>query len=126
MINPMLKGQSAAEYVTLVALVFVLVASLILISFRQQELTLALASTRLACIDYSSLNSSVTCREVRYYYVGSQNVTIVPVTDGLGPNEKEGLRKQIISNYVSIFRPGATTAGSCFVASFYSFCLSFV
>ncbi len=121
----MLKAQSAAEYVTLVALIFVLVAAMMLIAFRQQELTLALSTTRLTCIQYGGMNSSASCNEIRYYYVASQNVTIVPVTAGaLTPEQQAELRGRIIGNLGQIFKR-TDAAGRCMTAAYYSYCISF-
>ncbi|MFH1751294.1 MAG: hypothetical protein ABH863_06440 [Candidatus Micrarchaeota archaeon] len=121
----MRRAQSAAEYVTLLALVFVLVASLMLVSFRQQEVTLAIASARLGCIEFSELNSSNSCYEIRYFYVGSGNVTISPITNIASPVQKAELQAQIVSNLASVFNPAKQVSGKCYSAPNYSYCVEF-
>ncbi|MFH0972165.1 MAG: hypothetical protein V1835_06385 [Candidatus Micrarchaeota archaeon] len=129
----MQRAQTAAEYVTLLALMFVLVASLMLVSFRQQELTLALTAARLGCNDYSATTyaayqwaaNTTECSEIRYYYVGAQNVTIVPISNVLLQSEKDALQLQILKNIVSVFQPGALPSGRCYTAAYYSYCIAF-
>ncbi|MEK6953843.1 MAG: hypothetical protein AABX01_02470 [Candidatus Micrarchaeota archaeon] len=121
-----LRAQAAAEYVMLLALIFVLIAAMMLVSFRQQEVTLAIAGARLACIEYTSANSSVACNEVRYFYISATNVTIVPSTDAaLADYQKAELTGKIIANLVSIFKPGAIVIGKCYSAPSYSYCIEY-
>lgn len=121
----MLKAQSAAEYVTLIAMIFVLVASLMLVAFRQQEVTLALAASRVACTEYNSFNTSVNCFEMKYFYVGGQNVTIVPYTNTKSADINNEIQKAMLRNLVNVFRPGSTVPGHCFSAGYYSYCYFF-
>ncbi|MFH1258106.1 MAG: hypothetical protein ABIG96_01635 [Candidatus Micrarchaeota archaeon] len=121
----MLKAQSAAEYVTLMALVFVLVASLMLVAFRQQEANLALSSARISCMEYSGRNSSIACYEMRYYYTGPQNITIVPVSDVVAQYQRDELTAIMVENWGQIFKPGTTPAGKCLTAAYYSYCVAF-
>ncbi|MBI5224419.1 hypothetical protein HY989_00960 [Candidatus Micrarchaeota archaeon] len=122
-----MKAQTSAEYVTLVALIFVLVASLMLVGFRQQELTLAIASVRLACIDYSSTNPNLACNEIRYYYVGAQNVTVVPISQTqLSANQQLMFQSKIMDAWSAVFKPqNGAPPGKCFVAAYYSYCIQF-
>ncbi len=119
----MFRAQTAAEYVTLVALMFVLVAALMLVSFRQQEVTMAISTVRLSCIEYSSQNTSVACYEIRYYYSGSQNVTIVPISTAITQNQKNDLQYRMMERLISVFRPGESPSGKCMLAGYYSYCV---
>ncbi|HLC48119.1 MAG TPA: hypothetical protein VJI13_03515 [Candidatus Norongarragalinales archaeon] len=121
----MQRAQTAAEYVMLVALIFVLIAAMMLQSFRQQEITLAISAARLACTEYSSINSSVSCYEIRYFYAGIANVTISPVTNILGNYQKDELQNRIIANMGAVFNPKNIKSGKCYIAPNYSYCIEF-
>lgn len=121
------RAQTAAEFVALVALIFVLVASMMLTSFRQQEVTLALSSARLGCISFTSQNSTYVCTEIRYFYMGTQNVTIVPLTvptltDTAG---KTILTRNMLEKMASVFRPPPSVSGSCYTAAYYTYCIAY-
>ncbi|MEK6843236.1 MAG: hypothetical protein AABY04_02005, partial [Candidatus Micrarchaeota archaeon] len=93
----------------------------------QQELTLAIASVRLACIDFSSANPEFACNEIRYYYVGAQNVTVVPLTQtSLNFAQQKYLVSNITDSWAHVFRPSENPPqGNCFVAAYYSYCIQF-
>ena len=124
MLSEKRRAQAATEYMFFVALVFVLAAALMLNSFRNSETTIALASTRLACDEMTSLNSSLPCYFVNYT-VNARDFNIYPnFSMYYTADQKAALVRKSLENIRDVFKKDAVVSGNCFASFFYNYCVS--
>ncbi|MFH1106444.1 MAG: hypothetical protein V1787_00960 [Candidatus Micrarchaeota archaeon] len=123
-----MRGQIGAEYVFLLALVFVIVATSILQTFRDIEINLALSTARMSCSELASQNSSLQCF-VMGYSVGDSVVNITPqLSSYYSAGDKEDLKNLTLVKLNEVFHPDAVadTNSECAPAAYYNYCLVFV
>ena len=123
-----MRGQIGAEYVFLLALVFVIVATSILQSFRDIEINLALSSARMSCSEIAAQNSSLQCF-VMGYSVGESQVNITPqLSSYYSAADRNDLKNLTIHRMNEVFHPDlpADTQTNCLPAAYYTYCVEFV
>ena len=124
-----MRGQIGSEYIFLVSLVFVIIASSILQTFKDTEINLALSSARLACTEMASRNSSLQCFVIGYTLTAnSPIVNITPqLSSSYSPVDKEVLANLSLEKMAEVFKPDNATGftGNCSNAAYYSYCVIF-
>lgn len=123
-----MRAQIGSEYIFLVSLVFVVVATSILQTFKDTEINMALSSARLACAEMASKNSSLQCYVLGYSLAAdSPMVNITPqLSSTYSAYNQSELRSLSLEKMAEVFRPDNVTAvGNCTNAAYYSYCVMF-
>ena len=124
-----MRAQIGSEYAFLMSLVFVLVATSILQTFKDTEINFALSSARLACAEMASRNSSLQCYVIGYALkAASPMVNITPqISSSYSLFNKSELVNLSLEKMAEVFKPDNATAvtGTCTNAAYYSYCMLF-
>ncbi len=124
-----MRGQVGTEYVFLVSLVFVLVASAVLQSFKDAEINLGLSAARLSCQELASRNSSLGCYILGYQVDERvQKVNVTPqITTAYAAYNKSELKNLTLYRWSQIYRPDAAPnySSDCFRAAYFEYCVVF-
>lgn len=123
------RGQAAAEYAVVLAVIAAFVAGVALTGFREQELNMALAASRHATLEYvATQNSSLTLAGVDYD-LASINTTIRPrLYDGTtlvaNASTLPGLQYAVLNRIRRTLRPNSPLApgNACVQAATATYC----
>ncbi len=129
-----MRGQTVAEFVFVSGAVIMIVAVVAVAGFREAELTVGLASARLAASNFSVQNPAFNLAYMNYSVnESSRRVILRPKfynfsSGGISPGSAND---SVVSGAVwalqHAFHPasaGAFTVGSCVRASYYEYCVS--
>ncbi|MBU1196891.1 hypothetical protein KJ765_00105 [Candidatus Micrarchaeota archaeon] len=124
-----MRAQIGAEYIFLVALVFVLVSASVLQSFKDSEINLGLSGARLACQEFAAKHSEFDCYILGYSVDETlRQVNITPqLSFDYTVNDRQALKDLMLYRWSQIFRPDSDPdyAINCYRAAYFDYCYTY-
>ena len=127
----LLKAQGSVEFVFVLGLVVTFVAALMVVGFRESELSMAVSAGRLAAGEFTIRNPSYVVTSIDYSVDSSNRIVAVYPKINLrngsaisSTTDNASLVALSVEKLRRVFHPNSTTfSGNCFPASYYTYCV---
>ncbi len=128
-----MKAQTSGEFVLILGLIIVFVATVMVIGFRNSEINLALSATRLAANEYAIQNPNYVVTSIDYAVdEANRKVGVFPLfffrngSKMAAGGDNDSFVAIGVEKLRRTFHPNRTTVivGNCFPASYYAYCVA--